>query len=502
MTRLLFLLILCFTWTFVVSTHAYGIDDFIVTIEQVSSSGKTVVVNSGHVSNLKENEFGILLKKEINADKKTVFKPVARLRAVKVYAAQSVWISYKTFLPKELHKGRGLFLFTENEVLKGRADISIKRLKLVTGDNTAKELAEFLVEGDNLRQKSGYKPITTTHEKKLILDKDVELIDIDKWKPTDFGGSKKTVSIYRSPYANQFSERKRVETFEKVMVAFLNKYNNPSFDYDEFYKEQKRNRYSNVFQEKSVAQTYNDLYEKKILDKVAKEEKFQSNIKKKGEAWSDDYSDEELSELLNDINVVSEKQRRRKLVAYKYNSQAYVSAGFNLLNNESKNDSETSGSSRSDFELAWEIFLLKQYNNFKQFTFEISLRQAKDSFDGGTLNVRSTENSMGIHINWYPYNGPEVVERNIVYVGLLTRFGYSRLVNDTTGEEGNYQVSTLPGIRAGLKYNFKNSYGVRLTTGLENIKVSRITRSADEGELPNNASYLEGKIGIGLSKFF
>lgn len=502
MTRILFFNLICASIFFVAISNANAIDDFIVEIEQVSSSGKTIVVNNGHISTLKENEFGILLKKEINSDKKIIFKPVARLRAIKVYTGQSVWITYKSFLPKEIKKGRGLYLFTENEVLRGRAALSVKRLKLVTHDDTSKELADFLVEGDNLRKKNDYEVLAKAHAKKITLDKDVELIDLDKWQKANTGNSKKRVSIYRSPYAKQFSEHKRVDTFEKMMVAFLNKYNNPSFDYDEFYKDQKRGRYNNIFQEKSLSQTYNALYERRVLDKVAKEEKFKENIRAKGDGWSDDYSDEELSELLNGINVVSERQRRRKLVAFKYNSQAYISAGFNLINNESGEDSQTSGSSRSDFELAWEIFLLKKYNDLKKFTLETSLRQANDSFDGGSLNVRSSEQSMAIHVNWYPYHGPEVLKRNIVYVGVLTRFGYSRLTNDTTGEEGNYQVASLPGIRAGLKYNFKSSFGIRLTTGLENIKVSRITKSADEGALPNSASYLEGKFGIGLSKFF
>lgn len=503
MTRITFL-IKIFLWALLMSSfQVYAIDDFIVTLKQISTSGKTIVFDTGHVESLRENDYGILLQKQIQNDKRVVFKPVARLRAIKVYASESVWVSYKTFHPEALKTGRGLYLFTENEVLRGRTDLTTKRLKLITKDGSSKELAEFLIEGNDLRQKKDeYAPIVRTHDKKIILDKDVELIDVDKWEDSPIGDYKDAVSVYRSPYAREFSEKKRVQTFEKMMVAFLNKYNNPSFDYDEFYKEQQRMPNNRVFQNKSVTQNYNDLYEKKVQAKIAKEEKFQENIQKKGEAWSDGYSDEELSELLNDINVVQEKQRRRKLVAFKYNSQVYLSAGFNLINNENKSDPDSSGSARSDFEFAWEFFLLKKYNNFKKFTLETSFRQAKDGLDAGNLNVSSTEYSMGIHLNWYPYYGPEIVERNIVYLGLLTRFGYSRLVHDNLGEEGNYQVSTFPGLRAGIKYNFKNSYGVRLTTGLESIKISRITRSADEGALPNSASYLEGKIGFGLSKFF
>lgn len=503
MTRITFAIRVLICAHILCALQVHAIDDFIVTLKQISSSGKTIVVDAGHVGSLNENEYGILLQKVMQEDGRTIFKPVARLRAIKVYSNESVWVSYKTFEPSALKVGRGLFLFTETQVLRGRADLSIKRLRLVTNDGSAKELANFLIEGEaNLRQKDEYTPIVKTHEKKVILDKDLELIDLDKWKDSRVGDYKEATSIYRSAHAKEFSDRKRVQTFEKMLVAFLNKYNNPSFDYDEFYQEQKRSKNNQIFPDKSVAQTYNDFYENKVQDKFAKEEKFQANIQKKGEAWSDGYSDEELSELLNKINIVQEKQRRRKLIAFKYDSQAYISTGFNLVGNQSKSDPNTSNSTKTDFELAWEFYLLKKYNNLKKFTLETSLRQAKDGYGAGDLNVQSTEYSMGIHINWYPYYGPETVGRNIIYLGLLTRFGYSRLVNETTGEEGNYQVSTFPGLRAGIKYNFKNSYGVRLTTGLENINVSRIKRSLDEGALPNNASYLEGKVGFGLSKFF
>lgn len=480
----------------------YAIDDFIVTIKQVSSSGKSIIVDTGHVDNLNVADYGVLVQKLINADKKNIFKPIAKLRAVKVSANESVWVAYETYEPKEIQIGRGLFLFTESEWLRGKAKLTVNRLKFVSEDEPAKELADFLAEGDSLRKKENYEVIAKAHDKESILKSDVELIDVDKWENKTYGNRKGSVSVYRSPYVNQFRERKRVDTFEKMLVAFLNKYNNPSFDYDEFYKEQKRMRYSDAFQQKSVVQTYNDLYEKKIQDKLAKEQKFQEKLKTKGEAWSDDYSDEELSELLNDINVVQEKQRRRRLVAYKFNSQAYLSAGFNLVNNQTGDDAQAVSGSQSDVEIAWEVFLLKKYNDFKQFTFESSLRRATDGFEAGGINVASTEYSMALQLNWYPYYTPEVLERNIIFLGVLYRFGYSRIVSDTTGEEGNYQLSSLPGIRAGIKYNFKSNIGLRLYTGVESIKISRITRSADDGALPNSASYLEGKVGLGISKFF
>ena len=81
------------------------------------------------------------------------------------------------------------------------------------------------------------------------------------------------------------------------------------------------------------------------------------------------------------------------------------------------------------------------------------------------------------------------------------RYGFSTLENITNAEEGSYQLTSLPGMRAGLKYNFSSSWGMRLTLGVEQLSVSRIETSDSDGSLPDQADYLEGKVGIGISRF-
>jgi hypothetical protein len=484
-------------------SQAYAIDDYIVDIRQISTSGKTIVIDSGHVSEIGANDYGVLLKKEVFDDGRTVFRPVAKLRAIKVYTNESIWVIYKTFIRKEIKAGRGLFLFSETALLRGRTELSVKRTKLVTANGESQEVKDFLLEGDRLRKKSAkYSVLSRTHSKKPKFDKDIELIDVEKWDKSFQDNKFYASGLYRSPYAKEFNERRKVHTFEKMVVAFLNKYNSPSYDYDAFYAEQKRSDGLDEMPANTIYQTYRKSYDREIQNKAAKEEKFYGNILKKGDAWSDDYSDEELSELVNNLSIVKEKHRRQKLLAFKYNYQIYSSFGLNLLNNENTNDKETTQPSKYDFELAWEGYLFKKLQELKNFTLEVSLRRAQDGYNGGSSNVTSLSYSMAFHVNWYPYYGPNIMQRNIVYVGLLARYGFARLSSEAAGEVGNYQLSSFPGLRGGVKYNFNNSFGVRVTTAFENISVDRIVRSADQGSLPDRANYYEGKIGFGLSKFY
>jgi hypothetical protein len=486
-----------------IASASYAIDDYIVDIRQVSTSGKTIVIDSGHVGEIGPNDYGVLLKKQVYDDGRTLFLPVAKLRAIKVYASESIWVIYKTFMRKEVKAGLGLFLFSETALLRGRTELSVKRTKLVTANGESQEVKDFLLEGDRLRKKSAkYSVISRTHKKDAKFDKDIELIDVEKWDKSFHENKLYASGLYRSPYAKEFNERRKVHTFEKMVVAFLNKYNSPSYDYDAFYAEQKRSRFADELPENTIFQSYKNSYDSEVRNRAAKEDKFYANIIKKGDAWSDDYSDEELSELVNNLSIVKERRRRQKLLAFKYNYQIYSSLGLNLLNNENTGDRDTTEPSKYDFELAWEGYLFKKLQDLKKFTLEVSLRRAQDAYNGGALNVRSLSYSMALHVNWYPYYGPNIMERNIVYVGLLARYGFAKLSNDTAGEVGNYQLSSFPGVRGGVKYNFDNSFGVRITMAFENITVERIVRSADQGNLPDRANYYDGKIGFGLSKFY
>ncbi len=482
-------------------SSAFAIDDSIVIIQSMSSSGKTIYLDRGVVDDLGDDDYGILLTKEEVDLGKFVFKPVAKLRAVKVLTNQSVWIVYKEYLPNILKVGSKLVLFAESKLLKGRTNLNIKRSSLVTLDDPTNEVKDFLLGGDDLAIKQAdYRAIEITHKKNKHLGVDVDLIDIDKWEDRMLDGKLYVDGIYRSPHAKQFSERKRVHTFEKMVVAFLEKYNDPLFNRNSFYKEQERS--VDDLPAASVYQRYMEQQDRELRDTAAKEEKFYRDVKERGEAWSEGYSDDELAELLTNLNVTQEKKRRMGIIAYKHDYQAFASFGMNVINNENVNDSDTTEQNKYDFELSLETYFLKRFKNLKRITLEGSVRRSRDAYFGGNLNVKSIEYSMAGHVNWYPFMRASAIDTNIYYFTLLTRYGIARLTNNSAQEAGNYQLFTIPGFRFGLKHNFRNTYGFRLSLGYEDIRAERMERNDDAGSLPDRATYKEGKVAIGLSKFF
>jgi hypothetical protein len=479
--------------------------DYIVTINQVSSSGKTMLVDKGSNHGVVLGDFGVMLIK-VQDEQRTLYKPVAKLKAVKVFGENSIWVSFERFMPEELQAGARLMLFSEAALLSGRTPLKIDRTKIVSVPKKVKsQVKDSLTEDpENLGKKHKlYHKTGESLDAKKHFTADVTLVDLDEWKSEQEDENVQAHAIFKSPYAREFSDRKRVETFEKMVVAFIRKYNDPKFTLKDLYYAQKKDPHIDLFPNSIVEGSTFSRYLDDQARQKEREEKVTRDLLSKGESWSDGYSDEELSELLYNVGVLQERERRDVIAAHKFNHQFYGHFGLNLINNENLNDRNNTEQSKYDLEIAWEYYVFKSLEGFDQFAFELSLRRAQDAFAvGDGYNATSVEYSGAMHLNWYPFIRPNTLERNIVYFGMVFRTGLARLKISDTLEEGNYQISSLPGARLGVKYNFTNSFGIRLNAGLENIQASRIVRSYDGGLLPDRADFLEGKFSIGLSKFY
>ena len=141
-----------------VVSSAYAFDDGMVNLLEVSSSGRTIYLDRGTVDGIKEEEYGVLMLKEETSLGRFTVRPVAKIRSVKALSDESVWVAYQVFENRGLVKGAKLTLLSESSLLKGRAEFTSKRTNLVTRNDPAKEVKDFLLEGDSLaKKKSNYK---------------------------------------------------------------------------------------------------------------------------------------------------------------------------------------------------------------------------------------------------------------------------------------------------------------------------------------------------------
>ncbi len=476
--------------------------DNIVSIEQTSTTGKTIILNMGSSANLVEDELGVLLT-SVKKQDRIQFKPVAKIKSVKVFKESSIWIAFDVFIPSLMEKGTKLVLLNENRLLSGREKLTFKRSKIISEQKDLNlDLKENLIEGtQNLSVKEkDYGVLRELHGKEKHFDKDIELVDLDIWNDKKIGNKKTATSFYKSKYAKDFQREHRIQTFEKMVIAFVRKYNDPRFTIARRYFEDVDA--NSITSEASSREVYENYLERED-DRLGKEEKIYDDLASKGEVWSDGYSDEELSELVYNVGIIKERERRIVVSAYQFSHQAYTHFGINLVNNENLKDRVNTAQSKYDIELGYEYFAFKNIESLQRITFEFSGRRAIDAYSiGSGFNATSTEYSLAAGVNYYPFRPANTLEANIIYLGAYIRTGLSILEVSESAETGSYSVLSFPGLRAGLKYNFSNSYGIRVFGSFENIETSRIQRNDDEGVLPDVASLTEGKISIGLSKFF
>lgn len=470
-----------------------------VEVLQVSTSGKTIILNVGPDAQIVKDDYGILITKDNDT-----LKPVAKIKSIKLFQYTSIWIVFDNFTESKIRKNSKLLLVSQNELLTGRSKLKIKRSKFIGSNKYKQELKETLLEeGQSLAKKAdAYKKVSDIHDKEIRSEEDVNLIDLEKWEDLSGSGKKSTISIYKSPHAKKFSERKRLDTFEKMVYATLKKYNDPQYNRAEHYQEQKRENGMMEVQSNLLGGSYYDQYTKEVMNKKAKEEKFYQDLLTKGETWSDDYSDTELSELLNSVSIIREKDRREDIMAYRYNYQLYASFGFNLLDNQILSDAENGKNKRYEFEIAAEAYLFKKQLDLNRFSLEFSFRRSEDGLSIGQSNAVLIDYSAAFHANYYPFQAPNTVQKNIFYIGALFRTGVASLLDKASGDVASYQLSSFPGLKLGLKYNFASLLGVRMSASYENIQLDRVEKSNASSILPDRENYLEGKLAIGLSKLF
>lgn len=469
--------------------------DYTARLTQVSSSGKTLLIDRGFHEDIKTGDFGILMAVErVERGKgmrpRALYRPAAKIKAIKTYSDSSLWVAYKIFEPARLRANAEFLLLSENALLKGARPLEVKKKILVDrkekiGQALKSELTgeerELIEKGDNWKVRAHLEKPSPYEEA------DATLVDLEVWEESAVAGEARAQGFYKGPSAQDFAQRLRVERFEKMAALFMKKRNDPNF-------------------------TLQNLYEDKGGDKLVlnpkselrgrKREELRQILLAKGESWSDDYTDEELSELLYNVGAVVERERRQAAGAAFFDYQATLSAGLNLLDNENLNDQRNTESAKYDVEVLLDWFVFKKLPVLRPVVLEGSFRRAQDAFSSNGLNILGEEYSFAFGLTWHPFAPPNAMERNIFFAGLYFRYGWGSYSIPSAGENGVYQVYSFPGLKTGLKYNFQNGYGLRLSASFENILADRIERDVEGGSLPDRVGHLEGKLSVGLSRFF
>ncbi len=465
-----------------------------------SSSGQTVLFNIGFHDGIKEGDYGVVVKQVRDLDSRDLrLVPVAKARNIKLNSDSSVWILFHIFDQELLVKGDKYEVLAESHLLSGRRSPKIGRLTIVNQKDKVKSQTSDALNDDKDRLsklKDKYQTVQPTHDEKPVSANDFDQIDVDKWENSN--QNRYRSSLYKSANKVEFSRQLRLSTFEKLVTHYLQKINEPDFTYDSFYEKQRREEMSNEFKANS---NYDSEYNKFLRSqsyKSSADAKLFRTILEKGEAWSEDYSDEELRGVLNQVSVLQEKDRRLFVMAKPTRYVVGLSYGFQMTDAQSDRDPLYSRERQYSWESDFEVTPFLRHSELERFTLNAGFRLNYAAFEADAYNADLNEYSLNLGANWYPWYAPYAVESPVVFLGTYIRSGFAKAEAPTANEQANYTVLSLPGFRAGFKYLLRNNVGLRLILSFETLKIERYEASRLGSVLPERTNIAEGKLGFGM----
>lgn len=459
----------------------------------MSASGQTIIINLGSLDGIKEGDFGVLTKqiRDLNTRDLRIV-PAAKAKNVKVFAERSIWMLYHIYDHELLVKDDKFIMLSESAMLRGRRSKRVSRKTIVTetGKSTQQTVQALAHDKDRLsKKKDNYIEIQKNNSQIPDEDMDATLFDIESWESNK--NLKYKSALYVGPNKDEWNKEIRLSTFEKLVTSYLRRVNDPEFNYDKFFDAQKRKDWSS-----SYAQ-----FLREEASRNDEDAKLFRSVLEKGERWSEEYSDEELTGTLGKVSVLQEKDRRKYLSSKPLRFATALEYGMNLTDSQSDKDSYNRSNQFSiDAEL--EIIPFLKHETLERFTVTGGLRINRSAFEANNFNADLNEHSLHLGANWYPLYAPYTHMAPIVYLGTYLRTGLANAKAPSIGEKANYTVLTMPGLRAGMKYLLRNNIGVRVSMSFETLMLERYESSKQGANLPEKQNMAEGKFGIALAYVF
>lgn len=469
-----------------------------------STSGQTVLFNLGSFDGIKEGDYAVIVKEIRPIDSPDLrLIPVARAKNIKMNPANSVWVLYKVFDMDLLVKGENYLVLSESMLMSGRRDPRFSRISVITEKDKAAIAAQNIL-GDDIdrlsKLKNQYPEIEVLHKRETRSNDDGTLVNVDSWNKVR--GSKYPTALYKSPHQDDFRRELKLATFEKIVTAYIKKVNDPGFNYDKFYDEQMKVSFANEFRQRSNFSTEYETFLSAEAQKAKSDAKLYRALLEKGDSWSQDFSDEELRAVMNEVTILQERDRRSFIMARPNKFAVFVGFGMAFTDAQSKSDPNYRRDGRYSVDVDFEGVPLIKHETFERFTLNATFRSNLSGFEVEGKNASLDEQSFTAGVNWYPLYAPYAVDSPALFFGLYIRSGWGKVEAPSTNEKGNYTVLAAPGVRAGLRYNFKNNFGFRASLSMENLTLDRYEFSQYNGTLPEQATVADGKLNIALAYSF
>jgi len=489
-----------------------------VRLLEMTDSRRTIILNQGRFDGIVQGEMASLSTiREGGRYGESIL--VGKGYAVKIFPSFSIWYLNEINEPKALLKGRKFNFHLFNKIWQGKRKIKVGRRTIVAPivekyasrdvkkviDDARRGYPKIVVKKDDDYIK-GKIIHDVEKDKKVLFDvneKDVEIIDISEWVSLysdKSGGDLEKLYISELQVGPSDKEVRDVVKSEYVDGAVSNqidKVNVEGFDIEYFYRKQKKDDRLSEIRDKVTSPTIYDAYLDSLDEKREANQEALKFMKEEGPRWSEDMSDQQLQDFIVDNAVEHELRRQTHVAGNKMGHEIYFYFGIPIKDNKSKVDSQNQNTSENFMGIGGEYSLGARFKYFDRYTLFANLFRNSAIVNLDNRNGTVTEAGFEGGINWYPFNYPTGIQLNLLYFGIF--IGKSTSAITTNGVTSTYDVVSLPGLQAGIKYRFDSSIVVH---GSLSYQAKDLTKIADGSDLPFALQFSEIKLGFTIGYIF
>jgi hypothetical protein len=528
MKKLAFLSTLLFIGTLsaLVSTRLWALDLQTVVLKDISSSGKSILIDQGSLENLSEGAYASFFIQEGVSHPKIFF--VAEGQLVKTFPKKSYWYLKKIYSPNAIKRDMKLLILTASVVNSGRS-LKIKSKTVVRSKDDYKELQDFLdenkdnvpnrlvKEGENFESTADIFP---ENANRVAADPDVDVL-LTNYETF----MTKTGTYYSEEYGDLTKQRFFVDNVEvnlsdikwveekkllnSVSENYVKKTNDMKYGIKGFYADQEKlKEMPDIGRNGSNNSVYAE-YKRQEKEATTIHPKVAAKFKRDGALWSADMDDATLRRYF--IQTGLEKEiKRRELAINELDGHELIFHYSNAVRTHGNNEDPNYQGRGYNFGLAYDLHLSKVSPNLKNWSVQFFIEKEQNQYSTGYYNAHSSEFSYGIFVNYYFYNNPLTLDSFSYLVGLGFKSGNATLESTRLSKEYTYQVMSAPALQLMGKYRFRTgdlteesiNVGASFNFGI-NLDVKNLTTNQEiEDDIDGKFSVIDLKYTLGMSVFF
>lgn len=508
------------------TSKAFGIGLTEVNLQDISTSGKSLIVDRGNLEDFKEGLFGRFYVQKGPKEFPKVFL-VAEGELVKSFPKKSYWLLRKIHIPSGIKRDSKLLMSTSNELLEGRS-LKVRSHHVVISDKQYNDVDEYLDQNqENVPKrlvKAGdkYEPSADIFEREEVKDvtpeADVLLSTYETYKT-------KSGSRYSEDYGDLTAEKYFVgnkevavgdirkaedkKLFDSMNDNYVKKTNGMKYGLKSFYSEQERtDDMPEIGKKGTLASSYDQVREdKKQADKV--DPRAIAKMKRDGEHWSSDMSDEGLRRYFIETGMEKEIRRRELALNELEGHEVMLNYSGSMVSHGNTQDPNYQGRGY-DLGIAYDLHLARTSQALKKWSLQFFLQRGVTEYDTGVFNARSEETVYGAYLNYYFINNPLTLNSFIYLAGIGIKNGTASVYSPDLSKEYSYQVLTVPSLQLMTKYRFRPgdlredtvNIGMSLNFGINvDMKNLSVIDRVDD-DINSKISVTDLKYILGMSVYF